>query len=342
MQASPSPPVDHSPDHITHVANAYRTGLRKPLPYHPRPDDPSLMLERLPLEDEIRILESGKLHGSVMKEARSGDPERAMRRLQVAAKYLDIEAMERESICVALQLHKGVEAYVYYRSEEYEAARRSMKEALRLMNELQEQFGYGFCDGRRVHLARNLLRLDAHGGAPVRAARTAFKLLLYTTGDDQAWPYPSLQSKAENRCMTDVERHMVFNQVARELVLLFLHADAATHPALLVEGETGMQHVRRNDAVEEDPRIVTTLQWLDVKRPFVEDRLDDFMEQAARFFRSGRSVPALWYGVALDVARACDVEGGADAQSLRQQIVDDAGTWKRLLRVDYSIAFSDE
>lgn len=337
MQASTLSLIDHSADRITRVAEAYRVGLRKPLPFRPRPDDPSMMLDPLPPEDQSRIMESRKFYGAAMKQARSGDLKLAMRYLQAAEKSLDFDAMERESICTALQLQLGVEAFIHYRNEELEAARHSLEEAIRLMNELQERFGYGFCDGRRVHLARNLLRLDAQGGEPVRAARAAFKLLLYTTGDDQAWPYLALQSKVKDRMMTEVERHMVFNQVARELVLMFLHTNASTHPALLAEGASFVQHLPDLSAC--DARIATTRQWLGTKRALLED--DGFLEQVAGFFRCGRSVPAFWYGVALDVAQVCERKGRPCAQALRQQIVDDVGTWKRLQRIDYSIIFRD-
>jgi len=324
------------------VSDSYKVGLSKPLLYEPVPDQPSSMLQNIPVSDRTCIAKSAKIRRGAMKMARSGAFGLAMQRIKAAEFFLNTSTMQRESMCVALQLHKGVESYVHYRNENYEDARVAMTSTIRLMNELQEKFGYHL-DARRVHLARNLLRLDACSGNPLEAARAAFKLLNYTVGEDQSWPYPALQSKA-SACMTmnEAKQHMVFNQVAREVVLIFIHADTDLHSALLAKGETIIQNTGNDGIAGSDIRMTAVRQWLCAKRASLEGQPEDFWSQSATFFRAGCVAPAFWYGAALDTAIACDQDKSTNAQSLYRQIVESAGSWENLSQIKYEVVFRNK
>lgn len=333
------------PDQIySDVLEAYRIGSQQPPPYLPEPDDTSAFTEGMPLNDEIRLSESAKYRASALRRAQAGELELASKLLCASKAYLKAEHLTRKGYCIGLQFYCGVEAYVYYQNGEFEAARRSIRQSLHAVNELQEKFGYGHVDGRRVHLARNLLRLDAHGGEPLDAADAAFHLLLYVMGIDAAWPYADLRSTAPDRVMTNEVRHMLFDQVARELVLLFIHADEEARTPFVERGEDVLSRFHLpmslvNNEVYSSGQIQTTRLWLELKKLLLAGDTSAFVNGVHDFFQLGPRVPALWYGVMRDVVQVCKKAESFHAYRLKKQLLDDAGSMEALDKVAFSALF---
>lgn len=343
--ASPKSTLSHRDRVFTDLHDAYRSGAQITPPYVPKPDDTSVFFDGMTIEDEIRVEASARYHATALKQAQQGNLDLASRLLRVSKAYLTPDDLTRESYCIGLLLYSGVESYVFYRNGEFDAARASMRRSLHTMNELQEAFGYGHVDGHRIHLARNLLRLDAHGGRPMEAAEAAFQLLLYTVGIDAAWPYPELTSTAPDRSMTEQVQHMMFNQVARELVLLLIHSgDEVAEPVV----ERGREIVTQfpphassaSDAYTSVP-IQTLRSWLRLQELHLTMAPSDVLAQSVDFFRAGPQVPALWYGVIRDVVQLCEkTEDSPPAQHLKERLLDDAGSTEALDRVAFKALFN--
>jgi hypothetical protein len=111
---------------------------------------------------------------------------RARRRLVHADVGREAYVLSDSFLCAA-------EAFVHYRSGRLQAATSSLVAAIDGCRELRDEFGY-LAEGRRIHLACNLARVELAADQQARSSRTLAQLLaLLDTADRRHWPLPDLE-----------------------------------------------------------------------------------------------------------------------------------------------------
>ena len=330
MELAPRTLRDPRTETLGELKAALLAGLSRPLPYEPKPEDPRPLMARLSPAVVEQIARASKLRGEAMRAVRQDNVDLAVQKLCAATAYMDAGGC-RESQLVMDQFHVSMEAYIDYRCGHYARARAGMERAIRLVNALESDFGYDFLDGRRIHLACNLARVEGYRGNKALAARLLTDLLHYVAGARHQWPYPELGSPVEDVHTDPVEGSMVFDQVARELALLHVGEEEAMD----VEAELD----RLADAAGTDARLETLREWVLLKRARAQEDSSAYWERAARFLRRGRIVPALWFAVVLDVAMLCREHEGPEAAGVLARIEEQVGPWEYLEQIKYAIAW---
>jgi hypothetical protein len=293
---------------VEQLTDAFGSSLTDTVPYRPVEREPNGSFEWLTFVDEIRFGKARKFQKAALRTAKKENLPLARQLVRRADDLLDEGQMSEDGYAVAYHFFLSVRAYVAYRDGDIDSARRDMRRSLELLNGLRNRGRCLDLDARRVHLARNMLRLDARGGRPRKATAAVFGLFRYLTGEYEAWPYDDLVCRVRGEPMCDMERRMMFDQVGRELALVLIHNDDAVRRDVI---SNGLRHAR--DAEGARPansplpnHIAITRQWLNAMDARLHDDPSRFFHEAAKTFRLGRIAPSLWFSLAREVVVACD------------------------------------
>jgi hypothetical protein len=144
--------------------------------------------------DEIQVLgevTSGREQGLAL--CRAGDLGPGARAIGSARLRLTQARVGREAFVLSHSFLCAAEGFLHYRSGRSAAASSSLLAAIADCRELHDDFGYPV-EGRRIHLACNLARVDVAAGHQARSSRTLARLLtLLENADRRYWPFPELE-----------------------------------------------------------------------------------------------------------------------------------------------------
>jgi hypothetical protein len=150
--------------------------------------------------------------------ARQGDTNQARRLLCEARALVEEQVRSAEGRASALSFHAAALSYVDYAEGAHETGYASMLEALLLCRRLRLDHGHRV-EVRRVHLARNVMRLTCAMGRPVDAWTLGGELLGYVW-HGSAWPLGEATALPPERRETlrDDERLFLTDQILSEAV----------------------------------------------------------------------------------------------------------------------------
>lgn len=118
--------------------------------------------------------------------ARAGDIDAARERLGEAARLIDGLPTEEARIS-SHSFQLAASAFVEHKVGNHAAAAVSLMEALRRCGELRVRFAHSV-EVRRIHLARNIARLEWVAGEPARSWRLLASLAGYAWHPESGWP----------------------------------------------------------------------------------------------------------------------------------------------------------
>ena len=143
---------------------------------------------------------------------------------------------------------------------EYDQAEASVLQAIKLCHVLRDEYEHQV-EVRRIHLARNVIRVKTLAGNREEALRMASLLVEYVEGDQAQWPLRELPMTSAPDPLLAEERWALMDQVLGEIALIATRRRATSHQ--LLSGSAGWPFTGGSKAVGEFARVHA---WLAARR----------------------------------------------------------------------------
>lgn len=252
----------------------------------------------LPPADREPFHALGVPREEALRASRGGDAPRARALMDTAERQLASATLSPGTRLLADSLHAAAEAYLCYRAGEHDRARAGLEAALASTNALHDRFGFAGAEGRRLHLAHLLARVEIRRGAdPLEVARTVCRLWDYVEGNEAAWPFaPYARPGAQ---VSPRMAALSLNEIVTELALL-LAADPSLDARAL---ELLAREQRFRSRVVPYPYLYARA-WLTMKAAIGEGAPAKALHAAGRFLGVVDGPrPLLWYAAVRDAHR---------------------------------------
>jgi hypothetical protein len=226
----------------------------------------------LPLEEVSVILAGEEKREQALSFARSGHLDRAEERLeQAAAISADAELSDHALVAIrASQL--AADAYLAYRRGRYDAAIRDLEVAIEACVLLETRFDHDM-EFRRVHLARNILRVRSFCAPAAEVVAESIDLLRYIGGDPLRWPFAAGRGVGEPVRMTAGQRAWAIDEVLVNFALTELDICA---------GRDSMPDLRKRQYLH--GHVLASFEWCLAMIAWRADDARAFTRHAASFF----------------------------------------------------------
>lgn len=240
-----------------------------------------LLLEwskRLPLGEITSLLAAAKLRENGLAEARAGHPEKAEASLRQARNELTRSPLSEEALLMGQSFQHPAEAYLHYRQGKFEAAKATLTLALEECASLRDRYGYPV-EVRRVHIGRNIARVEAVAGQPEEALRLVCLLIGYLDEKMECWPFSSACLRSTPDPLEEAERLSLLDQLLGEVV--FLAGDDRL-PCL-----ASLEHAQLVSGADHGAQRAAS--WWNAWEAHRAGQVEMFLAHAAAFFIGGRA-----------------------------------------------------
>lgn len=231
----------------------------------------------LPLDQVNLILEAERLREEGLAFARSGDDADAAIHLARAAAIAERPVLSHHARIALLSFQLAADAYLWHRRGDPAAAAHSLEGAIVAAVELETLYGHDM-EFRRIHLARNILRVRMGHSSPYGVAADSIALLLYIGGDGQRWPITAGDGVGSPARLTAGERGWAIDELLLNLALPGFDIRAIAGRLPLLQAAANME-----------PCLGAAVEWCRamIGRHRRDYRL--FLHHAIGFFEWGRS-----------------------------------------------------
>jgi hypothetical protein len=226
------------------------------------------------------ILKASKVRERGLALARSGDVHNGGKALDTAREIYVETNLSREALVTAEAFQAAADAYLQYKRKEYSEACASLVAALKACQILRDEYGHNLVEMRRIHLVRNIIRVESVAGNLNKAMRLAGSILRYIEGCNECWPFPELRLLTLPDPLTLEEKWVLMDQILGEIASLLANPKDTARQLLKVSES----YLFRRDI---DSQFAQVHLWLAAMRASVEEDLECFLNNAIRFFSDG-------------------------------------------------------
>jgi hypothetical protein len=253
------------------------------------------LARRLPLVEIVDLGRATDLREEGLALARSGQIDEGAALVSEARMEVEGAKLSAEARLLAEWFQTPAEAYVEYRRGNIKAAEAALYRAIELCVPLRVEYGYRV-QQRRIHLARNIVRVRNSGGRPVDSLELASQLIRCVECHSEAWPWPSTMISDPDVLTLDV-RLLLMDQILGDVARLLSIARADSRELLHVAETRGWFTAHNDHEAIERART-----WLSARCMAVRGDWDGFLPFAGAFFAEppGRLAMA-WYELAGDL-----------------------------------------
>ncbi len=243
------------------------------------------MGKTLTLPEIACLLQSSRLREQALHLCRMSRHDEARALIGEARALLIGAELSDEAKAIGDSFQQAAEAFLYYRGGDSAAAKAALLTALRGCSVLGNTYGYEV-EVRRVHLARNIIRVESASGDGTAALRLALCLVHYVDGVHELWPFPEVEIVGSSPLSME-ERRILMDQVWGEISRLLLKGDS---DAAQLWSEPELVKFTLSELSEF--RELQT--WLSAMRAFRHGDHIAFLQQASVFFAAGPIVENAW------------------------------------------------
>lgn len=229
----------------------------------------------LPLDEITIILAAEQYREQGLALSRKGDHEAASELLLHARQMCDQSQLSRHAGLAALSFQLAAEAYVRHRQRDYAGAIRDLEGAIAAAAELETAHGHDMAF-RRVHLARNILRVRASVPLDGDVVADTMALLLYLGGETKSWPAILGPGAGNPAGMIEAQKIWAMDELLTNLALPTI--DLARNADLLPISE-GWAHAPRD--------LRAAIQWCHALANIHRGTGRRFLDHAISFFETG-------------------------------------------------------
>lgn len=229
----------------------------------------------LPLEEISVVLEAEQYREQGLASSRAGDNETAAALLSQATATCEQAQLSRHASLAALSFQLAAEAYIKHRRRDYAGAIRDLENAILTATELETVYGHDM-EFRRVHLARNILRVRASVPLDSEAVADSLALLLYIGGDRTRWPIAAGRGVGNPANMAESQSAWAIDELLVNLTLptVDLNEDADLLPV-------------PEDWRNADPDLLAAIHWCHALSHLPRGTKGRFLNYATSFFEAG-------------------------------------------------------
>ena len=189
---------------------------------------------------------------------------------------------------------------------------------------LEQTYGYAHLHIHRIHLANNLVKLEACAGRLDAALSLAADVLQYVAGEVGTIDAPTRWGSAWTSALCEDAQRYLAIQTTREIGCALAGLGDAGTLALWQQSIAPLQQAPCHPS-----RAGNLAEWYQLKGLYLASAFQTrataptYLEHAALYLAQGPRGDALcWQLVALDVLLACENSEHPDSCLLRQQIID--------------------
>jgi hypothetical protein len=231
---------------------------------------------------------------------RSGDVANGEKLLDDARKICLDAKLSNEALSAAETFQTAAEAYIQYKKKAYHKAITSLINSLEFCRVLNNEYGYSM-EMRRVHLARNIVRVESSSNNLGEAMKLASSMVRYLEGDDEFWPFCKTQLWTKGNSLTSQEKWCCIDEILMEISLL-LNKPKTVSKELLRISEPYL--FKRN--INNDSEFLRVNAWLAAMHAYVEDNVGVFLDNVAIFFSEGSDyMQQAWQEILLSFVKTC-------------------------------------
>lgn len=232
-------------------------------------------------DDEMSVIESSsKIRERGLSLARSGDLDFAEQCLDDARILYQEVSVQEEAILLLESLQTAAESYIHYRRREYVSAISSLNDSIVVCNKLIINYSYEY-EIRRVHLLKNLIRVEQVSGNPERAMRIASFLVAHLEGRDGNWPISGLKPSIMSSSVIFPVRMTMMDQVLEEIAEILTRRELSREFILEILNYPLFEHKGEDDCFE------CVHLWLLAMRSLVTGDIVEFLNYSNKYFWGG-------------------------------------------------------
>lgn len=234
--------------------------------------------------------------------------------------------LTREASLLCLRELEASEAYLDYVCDALDAAKQRLLAAMKADETLEREYGHPDLHIHRIHLANNIIKIEAHSQRLSEALTLAACIVHYIDNEVHTLPLPGEWGGAYQTAIPDAARHFLCRQTTLEV------ACATADPNVVSDFNMwNAFYDTLGPAGPSSARCADISEWYVVKHAFLQscrelssDAFGRYCAAAADFLRQGpHDNISLWKFVALDAAIACSNFDEGPALQLRADILAD-------------------
>jgi|GEM_PF-2665225 len=318
---------------LQHIFQSYLVGRVKPIAQQENTDiilnkqQQTIMMAHLPLEDLIcikQIMDAGKAGLSSLFQGNLSNAEQAY---MTANQTIKTSQLNDEGSLVIQDNFNAAKGYFDYRQNKYESAKANLQISLDACMQLINKYDYDFLEGRTIHLACNILKIEACSGNYEKAIKIACYLIAKMKGNYNSSFYRDIDLLAPVQHLTFEDQYFLFTQVFGEVAKLLANCDENESSALV---NLAVDLIDNGDH-QGDQQFEREYIWFQNKKTLVRGKVIDFLELSSNFLVEGRSTSKLlWHATVLDVLKICQNLDSEIATKLQKQITKDFANYRYL------------
>ncbi|MBW4562722.1 MAG: hypothetical protein KME32_16550 [Mojavia pulchra JT2-VF2] len=286
-----------------------------------------LITTRLPLTDQKLISKfvNARLRG--LNAARQGNLMAAECAFIEARIPLQLNKFSLEGSLLYESLLEQSQSYLDYRRGDFDKARNRIFKAIANDVVLEEKYGYEILFLHRIHLAHNLVRIDAQRKCFQGALELACQILSYLEGVSELLPIPGIWGYELVARQSPELVAVMFAEITSEVAIILAgqNRQLARH---LFAVSFAYFHLETDDYRHCHPQAYF---WLLIKQAFLNNDFATFLGRASNFLAFGRAdTPVLWYATLIDLITLCDEFALPDSELVRREVASSMVTWEKL------------
>ncbi len=285
------------------------------------------MMAHLPLENLINIKKISNASQAGLAASFQNKPNEAKQAYTTANAIIKSSQLNDEGSLIVKDLFNASKGYFDYRQGNYESARVNLHIALEACMALVNQYGYDFLQGRPIHLACNLVKVEACSGNHEKAIKIACYLISNIEGNYNSSLYRDINLLEPVQHLSFKNENFLFIQVFEEVAKLLASCDdnESNKLVFLAANLLGEQNLSSNKQFHRE------YTWLQNKQALVKGQISDFFEDSSKFLAEGRgSCKLLWHATVLDILKICKNIDSEISKKLQKQITEDFSNYKYL------------
>ena len=212
------------------------------------------------------LLEAETIREKALALSRSGDQANAAVLLKQSHTLCHSADLCSHGSHAARTFQAAAESYLAYKQKHYDRAASLMCESIESSRILADDFGHDM-EFRRVHLARNLLRLEVISSSPGDIVDHTIRLLQYALGVRSEWPWQDHTIWKRWRTLCLAEMLWSIDEIAATLC----HLTPETLHSILNELMGRAQDLRGDNPIADHTRRVIPM-WFDALASLSGDR----------------------------------------------------------------------
>jgi hypothetical protein len=321
---------------VQKVLDSYKIGCAKPIETTPEIIGEQLnqkigqqLFTRMKISlsnTEISLLNQAvKVRYQSLNAAHSSDLITADKLMEEARNIGSSGQLSPEGNLLYKAFQEPAEAYLDYRRGDFDKAWSRISEALETDALLETECGYKFLFAHRLHLIEILIRSEAKSTRKWKAMELAGQLLSYLQGTLDSLPFPVVWGSelVANQPLEIISA--TFALVTGQIAIIL--AEEKCH-----QGHDLFAILESYLPLEVDNTLhpcSQALDWLRIKRAFLNNDITDFLELTSQFLAVGRnSIPVLWYANVVDTIEIVRQTHFHNYHLVKQEIAKNAVNWE--------------